>query len=258
MSVALAADNYPFQAQYFMQLLEAVKGNGVYTGLAPTASGTPDNKVVVASGRFAQGGTILNSAGGNSPTLAAADATNPRIDLIQMDTSAGAPYITKKTGTAAANPVAPSPDANSIVVAYIYVRATGAAPVIKDTDDSVNAYIIDGRTYCPVKLGTGTLLSGNTTVTVSDASVTANSQIFIQMTAVGTTHTHTITLANEALTSLTAYGSGHFQVAGGGTATTNGTSSAVWWDNIVAGTSFRVNISAAASTNTTFNYMIVG
>lgn len=258
MSVALAADNYPFQAQYFMQLLEAVKGNGVYTGLAPTASGTPDNKVVVASGRFAQGGTILNSAGGNSPTLAAADATNPRIDLIQMDTSAGAPYITKKTGTAAANPVAPSPDANSIVVAYIYVRATGAAPVIKDTDDSVNAYIIDGRCYCPVKMGSATIVSGNSTLTVSDASVTANSKIFLQPSQLNKSyHANSITLSTPQVGQV-GYSAGGFNTTGGGTVTFNSVAENWYVDNIVAGTSFRINVTNATTSNMSFDYMIVG
>lgn len=60
-------------------------------------------------------------------TLATADATNPRLDLIQVNYTTGA--VTKVTGTAAATPVLKAPEAGNIALAQIEVaaNATGIA-----------------------------------------------------------------------------------------------------------------------------------
>lgn len=57
--------------------------------------------------------------------VGAADATNPRIDLIQVHTTSGA--VTLKAGTAAATPAAPVPDADNLAIASVLVPANDTA-----------------------------------------------------------------------------------------------------------------------------------
>jgi hypothetical protein len=77
-------------------------------------------------------------------TLAAADPTNPRIDLIvayvnDLGTSASAAYVQTVTGTPASSPSAPTPPTPSIVLAEVQVNA-GAASL-------TSGNITDERTY---------------------------------------------------------------------------------------------------------------
>lgn len=58
-------------------------------------------------------------------TLTAAHATLVRIDIVQVHTTTG--VVTKKDGTAAASPVAPTADASNIAIASINVPATDTA-----------------------------------------------------------------------------------------------------------------------------------
>lgn len=58
-------------------------------------------------------------------TISAADATNPRIDLVQVDASSGA--VSKKDGTAAVTPAAPAPDSGNIAIANVSVPANDTA-----------------------------------------------------------------------------------------------------------------------------------
>ena len=73
----------------------------------------------------------------------AAPPAHPRIDLVEarLDTWG----ITVKTGTEAASPSPPSTDTDCIALARLYLRPGMTS--IKDTDDSVNGYIIDVRTF---------------------------------------------------------------------------------------------------------------
>jgi hypothetical protein len=53
--------------------------------------------------------------------------------------------ISVKTGTEAASPTPPSADADCIALGRLYLRPGMTS--IKDTDDSVNGYIIDVRAF---------------------------------------------------------------------------------------------------------------
>jgi len=70
-------------------------------------------------------------------------AAQPRIDLVQAKLDTWGVEI--KTGTEAASPEAPSADSDCIALAQLYLRP--GMTCIKDTDDSVNGYIIDVRTF---------------------------------------------------------------------------------------------------------------
>lgn len=58
-------------------------------------------------------------------TITAADATNPRIDVIQVNTTTG--VVTKVDGTAAASPSAPAVTAGNVAIAQVTVPANDTA-----------------------------------------------------------------------------------------------------------------------------------
>lgn len=89
----------------------------VLSGLAVT--GGADMTPAVAKGAVLSNGVIKAVAAGDV-TISAADGTNPRIDLIVVD-STGAKQV--RAGTAAANPRPPARSANDVVVAAVHVPA---------------------------------------------------------------------------------------------------------------------------------------
>jgi TolB-like protein len=119
----------------FEVLLAGIVGDGVLSGCAITAQGTPDGTVAVASGSIRVGGTIVSVSSGNV-SIPAGDATNPRFDLIVVD---NAGVKSRVAGTAASNAVFPAIPASSVVLAAVYVPAN---------DSIVNAnQITDKRTF---------------------------------------------------------------------------------------------------------------
>jgi hypothetical protein len=101
-------------------LVAGFSGNGVISGGAVTAQGTPDMTVAVAAGVSVIGDSRVTIGAGNV-TITTADGTNPRIDLVVINSSA---VKSVTAGSAAAQPVLPAIPANSIVLATIYVEAT--------------------------------------------------------------------------------------------------------------------------------------
>ena len=73
----------------------------------------------------------------------AAPATQPRIDLVQARLDTWGVGI--KTGVEAATPEAPVADTDCLALAELYLRP--GMTCIKDTDDSVNGYVIDVRAF---------------------------------------------------------------------------------------------------------------
>lgn len=113
------------------------RGDGVVSGLAVTAQGTPNMTVAVAAGLIKQGGLGRVVAAANA-TITSAHATLPRFDLISIS-NAGAIVVT--AGTAAASPVFPALPVNSsltnIALAVVYVPAA--------VTSILSTYIIDKR-----------------------------------------------------------------------------------------------------------------
>lgn len=114
-------------------ILRGLHRTGVISGCAVTAQGSPDMTVAVAVGVISSNGKRFAVTAGNV-TVGAADGTNPRFDLIGVNSS-GTKGIT--AGTAAANPVFPSIAADTVVLAAVYVPAS-------DTDIDSNQ-IVDKR-----------------------------------------------------------------------------------------------------------------
>lgn len=151
---------------------------GVVSGCAVTAQATPDMTVAVASGRVVAGALPGVAVTAGNLTIAAADATNPRFDLISVNSSGVKAVI---AGTASTNPVFPLIPASTVILAAIYIPAG---------DTAINAnQIRDKRVFVlePAKLsdtpppGDGTGTAGvETTGARGDhahpATVTANVQ----------------------------------------------------------------------------------
>ncbi|MFA6240991.1 MAG: hypothetical protein WC655_08685 [Candidatus Hydrogenedentales bacterium] len=78
----------------------------------------------------------------NLPAVAP-PATHPRIDLVvaRLETW----DVTILAGTEAASPVAPNVAVNCLALARLYLRPGMTA--IKSTDDGVNGYVVDVRTF---------------------------------------------------------------------------------------------------------------
>lgn len=124
------------------------------TDLAVTANGTPNMSVNVAAGQAFVAGTESATQGGSVVTndatvnlaIAAADATNPRIDIVvarwySETVAVGSRKFALEvvTGTPAASPAVPSTPANSLVLAQIAVAAAAAS--------ITNANITDKRAF---------------------------------------------------------------------------------------------------------------
>lgn len=101
-------------------LTAGFNGVGVISGCGVTAQGSPDMTVAVAAG-FVQvaSGLVIAVAAGNV-TISAANATNPRIDLVSASDT-GTKTVT--AGTAAASPKAPALPAGDVALAMVYVPA---------------------------------------------------------------------------------------------------------------------------------------
>lgn len=122
-------------------MVAGLAGDGVISGCAVTAQGSPDMTVAVAAGVVKVGTTVVSVSAGNV-TIATADATNPRIDLVTADNAGARAAV---TGTAAASPVMPAIPANRVVLAAVFVPAN-------DTTIETNQ-ITDKRVLLPLVVG---------------------------------------------------------------------------------------------------------
>lgn len=108
--------------EYLDALVEGISGkNCVLSGLAVT--GNANMAPSVAKGAVLSNGTLFAVAGG-TVTIGTADATNPRFDLIVVDSS-GALQV--RAGTAASSPKPPARTANDVIIAVVFVPPTDTA-----------------------------------------------------------------------------------------------------------------------------------
>jgi len=105
--------------EYLDVLVAGIQGvDCVLSGCAVT--GGADMTPAVAKGAVLSNGALLAVAAGDV-TIGAADGTNPRIDLIVVNSS-GTKAV--RAGTAAAAPKPPARTANDVVLAAVYVPAS--------------------------------------------------------------------------------------------------------------------------------------
>lgn len=139
-------------------LVAGQRGDGVISGAAVAAQGTPDMTVAVASGVVKIGATVVSVSAGNV-TITTANATNPRFDLVTVNNS-GTKSVT--AGTAAAAPAFPAIPASSVVLAAVYVPANDTAIQSNQiTDKRVllpDALHVEDRSTVPSTTATGMTL----------------------------------------------------------------------------------------------------
>lgn len=145
--------------EYLEVLVDGIGGNNcVLSGGGVTAQGVPDLTVAVAKAAVLSNGVLKPVTAGNV-VIGAADATNPRIDLVVAD-STGTKAV--RAGTPAATPKPPVRTANDVVLAAVYVPAN-------DTTISTNQ-ITDMRIVAsqgPVTIGKQTTaVTFNTTLAI--------------------------------------------------------------------------------------------
>lgn len=104
--------------EYLEALVDGISGNNcVLSGLAVT--GGADMTPAVAKGAVLSNG-VLYAVAAADVTIGTADATNPRIDLIVVNSSGS---LAVRAGTAAAAPKPPARSTNDVVIAAVYVPA---------------------------------------------------------------------------------------------------------------------------------------
>jgi hypothetical protein len=96
---------------------------------------TPNMTLKVEKGIAYLDGMQITFAGGNSPTFTA-PTTNPRIDLLVMNSDGTLSII---QGTEAASPSPPTYPTDKLVICEVFLRVGSTA--IYDTDQGANAYI---------------------------------------------------------------------------------------------------------------------
>ncbi len=115
----------------FEILLLGYQRTGVDSGCAVTESSPAAQTIDVAVGVVALNGSQIAVTAQPDEAVSAADGTNPRIDLISINSS-GSVVVT--AGTAAAQPVAPAIPATSIPLAFLYVPTSDNT----HADDQIN------------------------------------------------------------------------------------------------------------------------
>lgn len=115
--------------EYIDVLVDGVSGkNCVLSGLAVT--GGADMTPSVAKGAVLSNG-VLYAIAAADVTIGTADATNPRLDLIVVNSSGA---LAVRAGTAATNPKPPARTSNDVVIAAVYVPANdtsiGASQIV--------------------------------------------------------------------------------------------------------------------------------
>ena len=109
----------------FDTLLLGFQGVGVVSGCAVTEDPTtPDMTVDVAVGVVVVNGGLVSVSAQANNTIGTADGSNPRIDLVSVNSS-GTVVVT--AGTAAATPEAPAIPATSVPLAFVLVPASDTA-----------------------------------------------------------------------------------------------------------------------------------
>lgn len=121
--------SHVFSLDFEVQKAAELGIDGIISGCELTQQGTPDMTVAVATGVVVSNGKMYTVTAGNA-TIGTADGTNPRVDLVVVNSSGS---IAVRAGTAAAFPLPPARTANDVVLGYVYVPASDTTI----TDDQI-------------------------------------------------------------------------------------------------------------------------
>lgn len=142
LSSDVAANTNAYASDY-NKLRDDAAGGAV---MLPHQQSSPGMTVYVESGVFFVGGTKTTFAGGSTSTFTA-PVSNPRIDLIGIDTT-GTLQIT--AGTEGASPAIPAYPPNQIVVAEVHHVVGETAIYDNDNQVSGQGYIVDVRPFLQI------------------------------------------------------------------------------------------------------------
>lgn len=123
-------------------------GNGVIRGASEhdmevVAKAAPSMSVDVSTGYAFISSMPYRAAAVTELTVAVAPVTQPRVDLVEARLVGWQPAI--KQGVESAAPQTPETDADCIALAELYLRP--GMTCVKSTDDGINGYIIDMRSF---------------------------------------------------------------------------------------------------------------
>jgi len=188
-------------------IVDAINGNGVVVGLTTTQNSPAGMSVVVSSGTCVVNGTSVSKSSSTTVSIASSNPTNPRYDVIQINSSG---TISAVTGTPSSSPLVPDISAGNIRLAIVYVPA-GATSI-------TNANITDARVilgnvgYNPGASISITYNADGTINTITDnmygitATFTYDASKNISTITesyAGTTRTYTFTYTSGQITSIT-------------------------------------------------------
>ena len=158
--------------EYLDILLAGINGvDCVLSGGACTAQGSPNMTVAVAKAATLSNKLLKATAAANA-TIGAADATNPRIDLVVINSSGA---IATRAGTAAAAPKPPARTANDVVLCAVYVPANDTTIA---TDQITDMRVI--REVGPITIACPAPFSYNTSLAITTlATVTIPDGLFL-------------------------------------------------------------------------------
>jgi len=248
-----------------MQALYSTTGTIGSSSLAVTQSATPGMSVQIASGWAAIVGTTQANMGvytayndaAATATIATANATNPRIDLVCLTVndayytgSTNNVVINVVTGTPAASPTVPATPANSIALAKVAVGA--------NVTSIVNANITDLRVAVTSNILSAVNLGVNAQTGTTYTTVLSDNGSVVTLanaSAVGVTIPPYSSVAYPigAQISLTQYGAGQVTISGGSGVTINSTGATATAPKL------RVQYSTATAIQTSTNtWLVVG
>jgi hypothetical protein len=104
--------------------------------LLPREQTSPNLTLYIESGSMYFGPTLVEYAGGNSPSFTA-PATNPRIDVLSIDNTG---TLIRTAGTENVSPVAPAVPSDNIPICQVYNRV--GQTTIRDVDTAGQGYIL--------------------------------------------------------------------------------------------------------------------
>jgi hypothetical protein len=122
----------------WQEYLSESTGYGIVSGCTPTISGLT---VTVAAGLVHLAGGTRKEIASTNITLDAADASNPRIDLVYIDSTG---VVAKVTGTAAASPSVPTLPSNGISVCNVTIAAGTTTGTVTDSRDMLSRWYNTG------------------------------------------------------------------------------------------------------------------
>lgn len=162
----------------FSAVITGIKGDAVISGLSVGESSPAAMSVLVAAGNCTVAGIVFEEGSGQNVSVTAADAVNPRKDIITYDPTTTNPICT--AGTPAAIPVPPDIPSGDILLAIVYVEANAATIVNADIEDG-RVFVDNGLPIRSVS-ASDTALDADTVITVN---ATGGARTITLPTAVG-------------------------------------------------------------------------